>query len=84
MNDRLDIIRKYMAEDEGIIEQCLRNVSDENHVTNDEESKWKQLILDLKNVPSPNPKEQLFPLGKVLWFVPKEVVTASDEQRRLH
>merc|ERR1711920_841504 len=31
---------------------------------------------------TPNPQQQLFPLGQVLWFVPKEVMVESDICRR--
>ena len=84
MNVRLDIIRKYMKEDKGIITQCLQNVEDPNGDEQDEvkEEKWCQLVRELKNTPTPNPKQQLFPLGQVLWFVPREVMVDSDVHRR--
>ena len=85
MNDRFDKIREYMQEDEGIVDQCLQNVSDEVNGeggVQGEEGRWKQLIDDLRNLPTPKPHEQLFPLGTVLWFIPKEVMVESDEQRR--
>lgn len=89
MNVRLDIIRKYLKENKGIIKQCLDNVSDESIGSDDgddneqkEQEKWCQLVRELKDTPTPNPKQQLFPLGKILWFVPKEIMVESDEQRR--
>ena len=61
--------------------------------TNDEDTKGDEpqyeslltpfnLIKTLKEVKTPNPKDQLFPLGKILWYVPKAALEKDGVARR--
>jgi len=40
------------------------------------------LIKTLKEVKTPNPNDQLFPLGKILWYVPKAALEKDGVARR--
>ena len=82
MVKRFDVICEAMREDPGIIDKCIENFDTMNRKKFRNE-RWYQLLQDLIKTPSPEQNRKLFPLGKMLWFVPKEVMVEDDQQRRM-
>eukprot|EP00484_Ammonia_sp_Unknown_P018669 CAMPEP_0197045230 /NCGR_PEP_ID=MMETSP1384-20130603/21129_1 /TAXON_ID=29189 /ORGANISM="Ammonia sp." /LENGTH=580 /DNA_ID=CAMNT_0042476811 /DNA_START=1 /DNA_END=1743 /DNA_ORIENTATION=- len=89
-NLRLDAITNASQD---TIKKCMMKLVDEeeedtNDNDNDQETEQKEtdeakaLLRSLRSMPTPNPKERLFPLGKVLWFVPKAAMDDDDAKRR--
>ena len=82
MNLRLDAI---MESDKECTRICMLNCQDVE-VDGDDEAKEadkaSQLITKLRTLATPNPKGQLFPLGRVLWFIPKDAMDDDDVRRR--
>ena len=71
MYARYDVIVEAMREDPEIIDKCIRN---SKHL----------LIQELIHTEGPKLQERLFPMGEMLWFVPKQVMDPEndDKQRR--
>jgi len=97
-NCRLDAIMRYPQEvirecivnvtdlDEDEMDDDDKNDDNRKHARNRTRPlitlKPKDLVKTLKELKTPNPKEQLFPLGKILWFVPKAAMDDDDLRRR--
>ena len=82
MFKRYDVICEAMREDPGIIDKCIENFDTMNK-TKFENEKWYQLLQDLIKTPCPEAQRRLYPMGKMLWFVPKEVMVDNHQQRRM-
>jgi len=66
--------------DQNIIDECME-ISDDDNDGNLENERIK-FLARLKSIDTPNAKEQLFPIGRILWFVPKAVMEDDIERRR--
>ena len=76
-NVRNDLVLK--AKDE-VIEECLTilNDYDDEEKKDEFENERIKFCRKLKEIDSPNIEEKLFPIGKILWFVPKVVMEEED------
>jgi len=84
-NCRLDIIQNASQH---VIRDCMLNLADggyEEHDADEHKEEIKnamQFIGDLRTAKTPNAQERLFPLGKILWFVPKAAMDEDTCRRR--
>merc|ERR1712045_756646 len=76
-NLRNDMILEY---EQDLIDECL-TVLDDDDDDNLENERIK-FLSKLKSIVTPNPNQQLFPLGRVLWFVPNAVMEDDVVVRR--
>eukprot|EP01084_Bolivina_argentea_P130838 230990_1 len=62
-----------------LIDECMSVLDDEKE--NIENKRIKFLTM-LKTIDTPNPEQQLYPLGRILWFVPNAVMDDDVVKRR--
>ena len=74
-NLRQDLIMNYSKD---MVLQCLQRDDDMHH----DESADAEFLRILKELQSPTPQQQLFPLGRVLWFVPNVVMNEDVNFRK--
>ena len=82
MYERYDVICEALREDPDIIDKCIENFDTMN--PRFKERKWYQLLQKLIKKKGPKSQERLFPMGEMLWFIPKQVMDPDndDKQRR--
>ena len=82
----MESVRKYNLRQDFIMThaQCssamLQDVLRRDHL--EDESESAEFLRILKTLESPKPQEQLFPMGRILWFVPRIVMDDDIVFRR--
>jgi len=79
-NLRQDLIRSCNQE---MIARCMDHAAElqqeADEGTQNDSCPETDFLRIFKTAQSPNPEQELFPLGRVLWFVPNAVMNAQDE-----